>query len=168
MFYSIDQNNSGGYFDVDENLCHRLIIEADSEDEVLDKAEELGCYWDGVTKGMDCPCCGDRWYPSADKIDIEKYSTEGWRVGIYDGIYHNTVDEWNKKYGNYEVAKAPEFKKTYSSREYVGMIKLCNIEEYAQFMADEYGWTSPDVRIFYADGTVKEIFSKRVEKLSKK
>jgi len=27
-FYEFNQNNSGGYFDVDENVCHRVIIEA--------------------------------------------------------------------------------------------------------------------------------------------
>lgn len=38
-----------------------------------------------------------------------------------------------------------------------------NIEEFAQYMADEYGWTSPDVRIFYIDGEVKEIFGRKME-----
>lgn len=61
MFYGFNQNNSGGHFVVDDSLCHRLFIEADDKDEAISKAEELGCYWDGVDKGIDCPCCGDRW-----------------------------------------------------------------------------------------------------------
>lgn len=32
-FYQFSQNNSGGYFDTDETVCHRVIIEAKSEKE---------------------------------------------------------------------------------------------------------------------------------------
>jgi hypothetical protein len=42
-----------------------------------------------------------------------------------------------------------------------GKSTLSNIEEYAQYMADNYGWTTPDCRIFYKDGTVKEIFTNK-------
>lgn len=122
-WYNFTQNNSGGYFDVDDKVCHRLFIEAESFDDAIKKAEELGCYWDGVNKGIDCSCCGDRWSIMRDNnpINIEKYATEGWR----------------------------------------GRIKFRNIEEYAQFMANEYGWTVPDIRIYYHDGNVKEIFSNK-------
>lgn len=35
-----------------------------------------------------------------------------------------------------------------------------SIEQYAQYLANHYGWTSPDARIYYSDGqTVKEIFT---------
>lgn len=126
MFYDFNQNNSGGYFVTNDKLCHRLFIEADSEDEAVKKAEELGCYWYGVEKGIDCACCGDRWDKDwIDAVPLDKYRTEGydtWRHGI---LYFN------------------------------------NIEEYAQYFANDYGWTSPDARIFYKDGTVKEIFSNR-------
>ena len=59
-WYEFTQNNSGGYFEVDENVCHRMLIEASSFDEALEKAESLRCYWNGVSVGIDCPCCGDR------------------------------------------------------------------------------------------------------------
>ena len=42
MFYTYRQNNSYGVFD--------------------EKAENIGLYFDGVEKGRDCPCCGDRWH----------------------------------------------------------------------------------------------------------
>lgn len=160
-WFEFDQNNSGGSFVVDDKVCHRLFIEAESFDDAVEKAEELGCYWYGVDKGMDCPCCGDRWSKwSDDPIDIEKYKTEGYKVGVYDGIYYksNAETRWNEKYGKYEVIKKPTWEKRYSVREYVGTIRFHNIEEYAQFMADEYGWTMPDARIYYDDGNVKEIF----------
>lgn len=161
-FYEFDQNNSGGYFDVDENLCHKLIIEAENFEEAVQKAESLGCYWDGVENGVDCPCCGDRWSNWEDLIDIEKYKNEGYTAEVFCGIYKNTEKEWNKKYGRYEVLEAPSNIISYGIKSYSGKIKFKDIEEYAQFMADEYGWTSPDIRIFYKNGEVKEIFGRIV------
>ena len=63
MFYSFDQNNSGGRFDFDEDvgITRYVVIEADSEDHANQIAEELGIYFDGVDKDLDCDCCGDRW-----------------------------------------------------------------------------------------------------------
>ena len=127
MFYEFNQNNSYGYFDTDDKLCHVLIIEADTFQEAISKAEELGCYWDGVSKGIDCPCCGDRWSKYRDEpIDIERYRVEGYKTWRNQTFYFN------------------------------------NIEEYAQYMANDFGWTTPAIRIFYKNGTVKEFFNERV------
>lgn len=115
-FYEITQNNSGGSFDVDDKLCHRLFIEASSPHEAANKAEELGCYWDGCANNMDCSCCGDRWHKPTK---------------------HNKV-EFPVKWAENNT--------------------FHTIEEYAQYLANKYGWTKPDCRIFYKDGTVKEIF----------
>lgn len=117
MFYLFNQCNSGGYFIVSDKVCHRLFIEADDGEEALQIAENLGCYWDGVNKGLDCPCCGDRWYTYYDEIDINKMKNDGYEVSVCDSI-----------------------------------------EEYAQYLANTYGRTSPDARIFYKDGNIKEIF----------
>lgn len=116
MFYEFHQNNTGGSFEVTDTLCRRLFIEADSEAEAITKAEELGCYWDGVVKGIDCPCCGDRWYRHPRLVDEVTF----------------------------------------------GNIRFSNIEEYAQYLANNYGgWTTPEARIFYADGKVVEIKTAR-------
>lgn len=117
MFYEYKQNNSGGSFDVDDKLCNRLFIEADSAKIANRIAEGLGCYWNGVDAGLDCECCGDRWTPRSEG---------DWRCVNLD-----KVNEW---YG------------------------VNTIEEYAQYLADKYGMTIPDARIYYANGTVKEIF----------
>lgn len=61
-FYTYTQNNSGGSFDVDENVAHYVIIEAENSDDADMIAEGVGVYFDGCSKGMDCECCGDRWY----------------------------------------------------------------------------------------------------------
>ena len=159
MFYEFRQNNSGGHFDVDENLCHRLYIEADTQSEAISKAEELGCYWDGVYKGIDCPCCGDRWDEDCDEINIEKYQTKGYKVWISG----TNITRWNERYGRYSVIESPSSQPLgYADRKICsGKISFKNIEEYAQYLANEYGWTSPDARIFYKNGNVKEIFSER-------
>jgi hypothetical protein len=69
MFYTYRQNNSGGSFRVDKNvgISVEVVIEARSHDEARDKAESIGLYWDGCDSGLDCSCCGDRWYDSADE-----------------------------------------------------------------------------------------------------
>lgn len=108
-WYEFSQNNSGGSFDVDDKLCHRLFIEAETEKDAVKKAEEMGAYFDGID---DCPCCGNRWH----EPDELKFPEE------------------------------------------LGAVVLNDVESYAQNLADNYGWTKPDARIFYASGDVKEVF----------
>ena len=60
-WYKFRQNNSGGNFIVDDKVCHFLYIETNNFSKAVSIAENLGCYWNGVEKGIDCPCCGDRW-----------------------------------------------------------------------------------------------------------
>ena len=115
-WYEFRQNNSGGDFIVDDKVCHFLYIEADNFGKAVSIAESLGCYWNGVEKGIDCPCCGSRW----SKWDNQPID----------------FDDNNSK----------------------------SIEEYAQKMSSEYGWTYPDARIYYKNGDVKEIFSNMVSK----
>ena len=62
MFYHYSQNNSGGQFHVNKNVCHDVIIEAPSAHQANERAEDLGLYFNGVEEGRDCSCCGDRWY----------------------------------------------------------------------------------------------------------
>ena len=114
-FFQYDQNNSGGSFITNDKVCHRLFIEAPDEEAAERIALSLGVYFNGVERGIDCSCCGDRWSNWSDEI---------------------------KEY-HYEAYNAS------------------TIEEYAQAVADRYGWTKPDTRIYYLNGTVKEIFSKK-------
>lgn len=39
-WYEFTQNNSGGYFEADENVCHRMLIEASSFDEAFEKSRK--------------------------------------------------------------------------------------------------------------------------------
>lgn len=72
MFYCYDQNNSGGRWDIDERLSPMLFIEADSAEQANETAESLGCYFDGVEQGIDCPCCGDRWVRNYDSPCLDE------------------------------------------------------------------------------------------------
>ncbi len=56
-FFTFRQNNSGGSFEGFVYVC----IEAADADEANEAAAEYGIYFNGVDKGLDCPCCGDRW-----------------------------------------------------------------------------------------------------------
>jgi len=78
MFFTYNQNNSGGGFAYDEKrgISHYVIIEADDAVEANDKAEGIGLYFDG---DGDCPCCGDRWCAS-DKTDGTEFPS------VYDEI----------------------------------------------------------------------------------
>ena len=111
MWFNFDQNNSGGNFIVNDNVTHRVIIEADSEEEAIEIGENLGMYWDGCDIGVDCPCCGDRWYCAPSQIDKTK---EGF-----------------------------------------------SIEEYAQNLADSWGWCTPDIYIYYKNGKKTSIYSNK-------
>lgn len=170
-FFEFNQNNSGGSFITDSNLCHRLFIEANDANEANTIAENLGCYWDGCESGNDCSCCGDRWYTCDSPVDISAYLKNGYPTRIY--ITTKSIKQAKELALNHEklinAAWVGELKiepSGWSKNYYVvtASIKITDLESYAQFMADEYGWTSPDIRIYYKDGTVKEIFSAKVKK----
>jgi len=161
-FYEITQNNTGGSFDVNDKVCHRLFIEADSKDEATNIAESLGCYWNGVDSGIDCSCCGDRWYGS-NELDFDGINTK-WNGYEYakwlkkDESVDKVIEEIKSKYPNAKWSVELHTDNTYSSTRVIGRMIIDDVEQYAQIMADLYGWTTPDCRIFYKDGTVKEIF----------
>lgn len=113
QWYEFNQNNSGGSFVVDDRLCHRVFIEADSVEAATDKALSLGVYFDGARDGRDCPCCGDRWSEP------------------YRGI-------------------------TFPYR-YSDELTFTSVRAYAQYLADTYGWTDPDARLYYATGHVSAV-----------
>jgi len=115
-FYAFSQNNSGGDFEVDKNLCHRLFIEAENAKTANDIAMGLGVYFNGCETGQDCDCCGDRWSEAdeSDFIDLTKLSKS--------------------------------YKDGFNS-----------VESYAQRLANDFGWTVPDGRLFYKNGEIKDI-----------
>ena len=152
-FYEFNQNNSGGSFDVDENVCHRVIIEATDANHALAIFEPMI-----ENQSGSCPCCGDRWYTyDPDEINLDEWKEKGYSVGVYSH-YPDVEQRWFKLYGEFPRIEEPTWKTRYSSKEFTGKIYFENIEQYCQFMANAYGWTVPDIRIHFLDGTKKEIF----------
>lgn len=72
-FYTYYQNNTGGDFEINKQhgICEIVIIEANSHTEANSIANNIGLYFDGCENGIDCNCCGDRWYEVGER-DAEK------------------------------------------------------------------------------------------------
>lgn len=146
-FYEFCQNNSGGSFDVNEHITHRVLIEANDADEAIDIAESLGIYFDGVENGMDCECCGDRWYrPWSDNGKEFPY-----RYGTFNKKDAESIQE---KYDAEMVETA--HKNPYGDKRYDVLFETP--ESYMLYSADNYGWTSPDGYIYYKGREKIEIY----------
>ena len=85
-YYTFNQNNSGGGFHTDEAVAEYVIIQAYSAEDANERAENIGIYFNGVDSGMDCPCCGDRWYHVSER--------DGYSV---PAIYGTPLEELFKK-----------------------------------------------------------------------
>lgn len=94
-FYSFNQNNSGGSFTFDKKkgISHFVIIEAESEEQAVSKAETIGLYWDGCDNGIDCHCCGDRW----SKYWVQSSDTPKiYEQDVSEGIFKSSR-QWMEK-----------------------------------------------------------------------
>jgi hypothetical protein len=88
MFFTYDQNNSGGdfTFDAKKGISCDVIIEAANATDANLRAEEIGLYFDGVSDDMDCGCCGDRWYRAYEGTEKpEKYGEEVVASSVFEG-----------------------------------------------------------------------------------
>lgn len=157
-FYEFNQNYSGGYFDVDDNVCHMVVIEAVDANHAISIFEPMI-----ENQSASCPCCGDRWYVSPDEIDLSKLREKGYQVGVY-AHYDDAEQRWFALYGEFPRIEEPTWQTKYSSKEFTGKIYFENIEQYCQFLANAYGWTVPDVRIHFLNGDKKDIFKPSEDK----
>ena len=57
-WYAFRQNNSGGFW---RGPAINVVIEAANPSDANIIAMRHGIYFDGIEKGFDCACCGDRW-----------------------------------------------------------------------------------------------------------
>ena len=72
MFFVFHQNNSNGRYQVDQKVTEFVIIEAKDVNHANSIAESIGIYFDGYENGLDCSCCGDRWYRVDDYNGTDK------------------------------------------------------------------------------------------------
>jgi hypothetical protein len=92
-YYEFRQNNSGGWFDVDDRVTLSVWIQATSANSANILADSLGIYFDGCKNGIDCDCCGDRWYPVTEdgaKDLPNRFSASG-SMFIEDGKAHTRI-----------------------------------------------------------------------------
>lgn len=100
QFYTFSQNNSGGSFSYskESGVTRYVIIEAVDVDDAVNRAENIGLYFNGVEDGSDCPCCGDRWSrPWSDESTDEPL------------LYGHHPSEHQAKGASYRFFKADEF-----------------------------------------------------------
>ncbi len=81
-WFEFRQNNSGGSFVYNENVGREVYIQARTAGEANEIAESIGIYFDGVSDGYDCECCGDRWYSQWDNTDGKDEFPRCW---MWDG-----------------------------------------------------------------------------------
>jgi hypothetical protein len=151
IFYEFTQYDQGDNWCFEGELAHRLYIEAVSKEEAYRKAESLGVYFDGVSKGIDSEKYGDRWLGES-----EEELKQGWLGELKQGWLSETqATRIAEIYGG-----------SVYSEESLRSLPDCshgvvfpNIEAYAQYMVDLYGFGKPAARIFYHDGRRAEIFS---------
>lgn len=62
-FYTFYQNDVKGKHTLSPSMgiSPVVIIEAYGKEDANKRAENIGIYFDGVRKKVDCKCCGDRW-----------------------------------------------------------------------------------------------------------
>lgn len=97
MFFTFNQNNSGGTFTFDEEagITHFVIIEAQSARVAKALAEDKGLYFDGCRSGRDCSCCGDRWHePCGDGSAVPE--VYGQQVGVDMPFFSDLGRGWMK------------------------------------------------------------------------
>lgn len=154
-FYEFTQNNSGGSFDVNENVAHRVIIEANSEEEANKKFETLI-----EDQSSSCPCCGDRWYAEGNLLDLDRLKKDGYETYAYTH-YKEYEKRWFDMYGHFNRKEDPYLYVKYTIKHYGAKVYPQTIEQYAEIMAQSYGWTTPDCIIHFSDGK-KTLINKKI------
>ncbi len=93
MFYTTCQNNSGGVFhhSKEKGISRYVIVEACNTVEANHYLEEIGCYFHGVSRGMDCQCCGDRWHKAYE--DDGKNTPQVWGDDLVEAHVEDTTQD---------------------------------------------------------------------------
>ena len=97
--FQFRQNNSGGQYMGPKFV----VVKADDADQANQIAQDQGpVYFDGVADGIDCDCCGDRWYPVNDDDAQDQPSSYGYGGGVTvyrdgDNYIDYAGDSWSVK-----------------------------------------------------------------------
>ncbi len=154
-FFEFNQNNSGGYFDTDDNVCHRVIIEAETEEQAKEIFKPMI-----ENASSSCPCCGDRWGGYCDEKTLDDFKN-GYSATIYTH-YKDYETRWETLYGSFKRKEEPKLSKEYGFTKYGTTVFFDTINDYFQLMANMYGQTTPDIRVHLLNGEKIEFNSVKV------
>lgn len=70
-FFRYHQSNPGGHTIRERytGIWDNVIVEATDAEHANRRALGIGIYFDGVSRGLDCDCCGNRWHPQWDDAE---------------------------------------------------------------------------------------------------
>lgn len=99
MFYTYDQNNSGGYYIQNGIVDIFVIVEGDTVEEIIEKAKDI---FEDYSEY--CPCCGERWdldiwgetlddEPLVYDIPAREFKDNFWKYGNVIIYYKNGMKE---------------------------------------------------------------------------
>jgi len=97
MIFRFIQSNTGGSLRLPAK--HIIVDNAENEFHATKAAETVGLYLDGVAKGYDCDCCGDRWGDQIYECDSIEDAVE----------FANEKHEWHRSMGHREDLKIPAY-----------------------------------------------------------
>ncbi|MCG6601304.1 DUF7296 family protein [Acinetobacter baumannii] len=80
MFWTVRQNNSGGYFIQNDVVDEYLCVEANSVEEAEKRIEKITEDYSEF-----CPCCGERWSYWFDKDSGQNFPHNGHGDPLIDG-----------------------------------------------------------------------------------
>lgn len=111
MWFHFRQNNTGGSFTQNNDVDVNVFIEADTPEMANNKALDVGIYFDGVAKGRDCECCGDRWcevdaWEKVDRVPPSYFKRDDLNKSIF--YYKNGFKSYGKHMKvNFVVTASP-------------------------------------------------------------
>ena len=146
-WYEFSQNNSGGDFVEDENLGKYVFIQADNKSKAIEKAEEIGIYFDGCNSGIDCSCCGDRWHTPDELKFPYRYGTLSLNEAMATAKEYGI--DFDKTTWRYMGTHEPD------PNRYDLIFKT--VEEYAKYLIKGYKFMSVCARIHFENGTILQI-----------
>ena len=100
MWFYFRQNNSGGFY---KSPAIYIFVEADTAEQANEVAASIeGVYFDGVSDGLDCGCCGDRWSRAYPEVEWEGNTddTDG-----YDTLEAAISDNYFPSFSDHESAE---------------------------------------------------------------
>lgn len=145
FFYHYSQNNSSGTFHeyAEDGIGTDVIIEAYSAKSANKRAKKIGIYFDGVRKGVDCPCCGDRWYkayddnkgtinPTINNKALDEIESGDYRKDAYIHYFDGRIERYKFKLSEKDRLKAEQMQADLEKSDYWRV--------YVYGIEGQYGW----------------------------